>query len=957
MIHGYEGYGGDPKALFGRQIPLFSCLGTRIDGRPQPGVSTLTVSFLTVPFLSHQFQGVYDLRLVALSVIIAILASYAALDLAGRVTAAGGSARIAWLACGSVAMGMGIWSMHYIGMLAYSLPVEVRYNWPTVLLSLAAAIGASAVALYVVSRPRLGVRAILLGGILMGAGIATMHYTGMQAMRLPAICGYSPGLVLLSVLLAIAISMVALWLAFQFRVATTSGGWRKFGSAVLMGSAIPTMHYCGMAAATFIPTNFVPDYTHSLAISSLGVAGIIGVTTIVLAIAIITSLVDRRFSAQNVALDRSEQRMRELVEAAQVVLWRAELDGRNCNFVNREAVARLGYSVAQWLTEPNFLLEHLDPDDREPFRAACVTASASGEAHHFEHRMRAADGRLLWFGTSLRVVLSTLGSTELVGVMTDVTDRKRARDAAQEANRAKSEFLASMSHEIRTPMNGVIGMTELLLETELDAEQRDYVNTVRVSGEALLTVINDILDFSKIEAGKFDLDPIPFNLHEMVEEALKSLAFRAHEKGLELACDIASDVPASVVGDPVRIRQILLNLVNNAIKFTASGEVELRLEREACETAAIGLHFTVRDTGIGIPTDKLQTIFEAFAQADGSTTRRFGGTGLGLTISQRLAHAMKGRIWVESEPGRGSNFHFSVALALCDGIETPRAAEPSLAGVPALIVDDNKTNRRILSAMLRAWEMEPVLASSAPEALAFLRSGINAGQPIRIVVTDIHMPEMDGFHLAERIRAVPDFADVAIVMLTSGETRGDIERSRLIGVSAHLTKPARRKELRTAIAQALLQPDRREANVTIGAASSYRRTITLSATPRLVLLVEDVAVNQMLAVRILEKAGHRVVVAENGREGLVALAAQPFDLVLMDVQMPEMDGLEAAAAIRSLESEHGIRVPIIAMTAYAMTGDMERCLAAGMDGYISKPIRASELLSAVEKDWARPAVL
>jgi two-component system sensor histidine kinase/response regulator len=494
-------------------------------------------------------------------------------------------------------------------------------------------------------------------------------------------------------------------------------------------------------------------------------------------------------------------------------------------------------------------------------------------------------------------------------------------------------------------MNGVIGMTELLLDTDLNAEQRDYVSTVRVSGEALLTVINDILDFSKIEAGKFDLDPIPFNLPETVEEAMKSLAFRAHEKGLELACDIDESVPAFAVGDAVRIRQILLNLVNNAIKFTAAGEVELRLVREPSASDEIGLHFSVRDTGIGIPPDKQQTIFEAFSQADGSTTRRFGGTGLGLTISQRLARAMNGRIWVESEAGRGSTFHFTVTLPPCNVADTSHDTEPSLAGLAALIVDDNETNRRILTGMLRAWQMEPIVASSAPEALVLLRRAVDDGHPLRVMITDIHMPEMDGFRLVERIRGVPDFADVAIVMLTSGETHGDIERSRTIGVSAHLTKPVRRNELRFAIARAIRTQPERGAARTAEAEPLKKRERQLSATPRTILLVEDVPVNQMLAVRILEKVGHHVVIANNGREGVEALALRAFDLVLMDVQMPEMDGFEAARAIRA----GGSRVPIVAMTAYAMTGDRDRCLAAGMNGYISKPIRSRELLDAVDR--------
>ena len=901
--------------------------------------------------MSEALNGSYDVGLVVLSVIIAIAASYAALDLAGRVTVARGRTRILWLAGGSVAMGTGIWAMHYIGMLAYSLPIAVRYNWPVVLLSLAAAVLASAVALLVVSRPRLGVRGIVFGGILMGAGIASMHYIGMAAMRMPAICGYSVPLVVLSVLLAIGISMVALWLAFRLRGEKASGGWRKFGSAVLMGAAIPTMHYCGMAAVTFFPVALAPDLSHALRISSLGVAAIVGVTTMILAIAIVTSIFDRRFSAQSIALDLSEQRLRQLVESAQVILWRAEVDGTHCNFVNREAAELLGFPVEEWLANPTFWLDHVQAEDRAAALAACASALDSGEARRFEHRMATADGRVLWFGTSVRVVPSGGGGAELVGVMSDITDRKRAQENAEAASRAKSEFLASMSHEIRTPMNGVIGMTDLLLETNLDPEQRDYVETVKVSGEALLTVINDILDFSKIEAGKLDLDYIPFDPAEMIEDALRALAFHAHEKELELACDIDPHIPSRLVGDPIRLRQILLNLVNNAIKFTAAGEVEVRLRREPCDSDAIALHLTVRDTGIGIPDDKQQAVFEAFSQADSSTTRHFGGTGLGLTISQRLAQAMHGRIWVESTFGRGSTFHFTVALQPSTQPEAVPAAEPALAGTRVLIVDDNDTNRRILTSMVRSWQMEPIMASSAPQALSLLRRGVVVGKPVCLVVTDIHMPEMDGFSLSERIKAAPDFAGVAVIMLTSGESQGDIERSRAMGVVAHLTKPVRRNDLHAAIAKAL----RVQMGVAGPVAGPWAQPVArLSARPRRILLVEDAPINQMLAVRILEKAGHRVVVANNGIEGLAALEREQFDLVLMDIQMPEMDGFEAAAKIRERERVSDTHVPIVAMTAFAMIEDRARCLAAGMDGYISKPIRARELLAMVDKEWPRP---
>ena len=895
--------------------------------------------------LGSTLGGTYDAGLVVLSVIIAIAAAYAALDLAGRVTAAHGWARGVWLACGSLAMGLGIWSMHYIGMLAYTLPVTVRYNWPTVLASLAAAVIASAVALFVVSRPQLSLRATITGGVCMGAGIASMHYIGMEAMRLPAMCVYNPWIVAASIIVAIVISIIALQVAFRFRTVTT-WGWSKLGSAVLLGAAIPIMHYTGMAAVRFVvmPETFDPE---SLAINSLGISGIVSITAVALAIAIVTSVIDRRFAAQTFALDRSEQRLRQLVESAQVVLFRCDVDGTRCNFVNREAEAVLGFPVEQWIGDRNFWLDHLDSDGRATAIAMCAAAVATGESQRFEHRMRSSEGQMLWFGTSVRVVQSTsFGGNELVCVMTDITARRRAQEAAEEASRAKSDFLASMSHEIRTPMNGVIGMTELLLETHLDVEQREYVNTVRISGESLLSIINDILDFSKIEAGKFDLDPIPFNLHDVIEEALRAVAHRAHEKGLELVCDIAANVPEFVVGDPVRIRQILLNLVSNAIKFTATGEVELSVTSAAGEPAATDLHFVVRDTGIGIAKHKLRAIFEAFSQADSSTTRRFGGTGLGLTISQRLAQAMDGLIWADSEPGRGSEFHFTLRLPI-GKTSTQTGDDISLDGMPILIVDDNATNRRIVSEMLRAWNAQAVKASSAPEGLALLRNALSNGKPFRAVITDIHMPDMDGFDFAERIRAVPDFSDVAIVMLTSGEKRGDIERSRLIGVGAHLTKPARRNELRAALARAMrMLPDG------VAAVAPVARAPVAAKDARRVLLVEDVAVNQMLATRILEKAGHSVVIANNGLEAVAAVDAGTFDVVLMDVQMPEMDGFEASKTIRAHEEHTGVHVPIVAMTAYAMTGDRERCLAAGMDGYVSKPIRARELLDAVEKPRA-----
>ena len=893
--------------------------------------------------------GSYDYRLVLLSVLISMLAAYAALDLAGRVNATRGRVRLIWLGGGAAVMGLGIWSMHYIGMLAYGLSIPVRYDWPTVLISLAAAVLASWVALYVVSRNEMGPLRTGIGAVLMGIGIAAMHYIGMEAMRLPAMCHYSVGLVVLSVVLAILISLIALQLTFQAREEAGTRGLRKGASAIVMGAAIPIMHYTGMAAITFTPMDTLPDLGHSVGISALGIACIGIVAIVILTLTILTALIDRRFSSQSLELTKSEQRYRQLLESVQVIVWRRSVRSSQFSFVNKEAGQVLGYPVEQWLASGTFLFDHVHPDDRELTESRCSVAAANQESQPFEHRMISSAGNVVWLRTSVCLVTGNGQENELVGVMTDITERRRAQEAAEDASRAKSEFLASMSHEIRTPMNGVIGMTELVLDTELTFEQRDNLTTAKMSAESLLTIINDILDFSKIEAGKFELDPICFHLHENVEEVMKSLALRAHEKGLEVLCDIKSEVPCHAIGDPARIRQIIVNLVGNAIKFTEFGQVELEVARECSDDPnKLRLHFVVRDTGIGIPKDKQDIIFEAFSQADSSTTRKFGGTGLGLTICSRLAAAMGGKIWVESELGRGSVFHFTISLGGASEPSLPLGEEVSLAGISVLVADDNFTNRRILTEILLKWQMKPTVAASAQEALSHLRRASQNGNPFPLVVTDVHMPEMDGFELADRIKSTPQLNGTVIMMLTSGEKRGDVERCRKLGISTYLIKPVRRVELRAALVRALAPPSQTKGDLT-----SLKPHLSSTRVPEAlrsrVLLAEDNVVNQRVASRILEKRGHSVVIVSTGREALAVLQREKFDLVLMDVQMPDMDGFEAAKAIRRDENGGHERMPVIAMTAHAMAGDRERCLAAGMDAYISKPIRALDLLKLVEE--------
>jgi two-component system sensor histidine kinase/response regulator len=725
--------------------------------------------------------------------------------------------------------------------------------------------------------------------------------------------------------------------------------------------------------------------------------------------------------------EASERQTRLILDTAHDAYVAMDGEGRITDW-NRQAEAVFGWSrgevvgrlVVETIIPPRYRTAHTEG------LAHFVATGEGGTVLNRRIEVPALhrDGRE--FPVELTISPLQLGEGQYLfsAFLHDISKRKRAeeelrkaKEAAEAASRAKSEFLANMSHEIRTPMHAIFGMTELLLDTPLSGEQRDYLETVKKSADALLAVINDILDFSKIEAGKLELESVPFDLRDTLEDALGTLALRAHQKGLELACHIAPEVPRTLVGDPSRLRQVLVNLVGNAIKFTEHGEVVVDVreddftaenaesaEKESRENRPFGaspgdaapggllspspptplprgergermeasprgergerqhpapptslssssalsavsavksesacrLRFAVRDTGIGIAEDKQRMIFEAFAQVDGSTTRRYGGTGLGLAISSRLVAQMGGRLGVESTLGQGSTFYFTASF----GVQTEPAsrgvaAEPErLRGLSVLVVDDNATNRQILGEMLGQWQMRPTLVDGAAAAMRSLEAARQAGEPFALVLLDAHMPDVDGFMLAERIHGHPELAGATVMMLSSADQPIEAGRCQNLGLAAHLTKPIKQADLRRAILEVL------------GADAAKVRPAVMApppCRPLHVLLAEDNAVNQRLAVRLLEKQGHSVVLTDNGRQALEALEREPFDLVLLDVQMPEMDGLEAAAAIRAREAGTGRHVPILAMTAYAMKGDRERCLAAGMDDYIAKPIQPREL--------------
>ena len=1042
--------------------------------------------------VAHELHGSTNRVLIAIAIIIALVASYAALDLAGRVTVARGRHRLGWLAAGAGTMGVGIWSTHSVGMLAFALPVEIQHDIPLLVLSMVSAVIGAGAALLVGSRKDGGVATFAASGALLALGIAAMHYIGIAGMRAAAELRYDQSLVALSVLGASVCSAGAMALSF---VTTGPDGarmlWRHAAAAGMITAAIALLHSTGMEAAAFTPAP-VPSVPAWRVLADHTLGDLTAITTmLVLTVSMLASLLERRLREQAVQI-KSLARLAAVVDSLDDAVLSRTLDGTILTW-NAGAERLYGYSAAEMvgqsvsvlippghpselptilerihdgtgicqletsgrhrdgtilnialslspirnqrgeivgissiardITERNrteaalraseeryqlvaratndviwdydiaagtllvsearqalfgqempertslpprtlpWCHEYIHPDDVARVTASIDRAITTGsEVWSADYRVRRAGGGYAHVRDRAHLARDAAGvPIRMIGAMMDVSDQKeaerlvhQARDAAEAANRAKSEFLANMSHEIRTPMNGVLGMLTLALDTRLTEDQRDYLDIARSSAESLLTVINDILDFSKIEAGKLELNPEPFSIREMLGDTVRPLAMRADQKGLELAVQVLPDVPETLVGDAGRLRQVIVNLVGNAIKFTAHGEVVLTADVVATDrrgdtadgrSEGVMLHLAVADTGIGIPPEKQAMIFEAFNQADSSTTRQYGGTGLGLTISAQLVALMGGRIWVESEPARGSVFHVSVPLARRHGRRsTPvTRTREALEGLSVLVVDDNATNRRILEDTLTAWRMCPTVVAGGAEALRELTRAQRAGTPFPLILLDAQMPQMDGFDVAAAIASRQELRGSTVMMLSSAGQYGNVSRCHELGIAAYLTKPVKSSDLLAVILSTL------EAGASPVPATGATPPADTPVRTLRILLAEDNRVNQRVAVALLEKRGHSVRVVENGRLALSALDEERFDAVLMDLQMPEMGGFEATRAIRERERATGGHVPIVAMTARAMAGDREQCLAAGMDGYVAKPIRPEELIASIER--------
>ncbi len=653
--------------------------------------------------------------------------------------------------------------------------------------------------------------------------------------------------------------------------------------------------------------------------------------------------VTRRVTTE-MALEEATAIYHSLVESLPINVFRKDREGRIV-FANQRYCDTLGKPLKKLVGKTDYDLFSKELSDKYCNDDRWVLQTGL-PFHDIEEHPSPDSGKIFVEVLKAPVTDADGRRVGIQGMFWDVTARKRAEQALREAkemaeaaNQAKSDFLANMSHEIRTPLNAIIGMTDLLIDTPLERSQREYLSMVQQSGESLLTLINDILDFSKIEAGKLEIENQSFNPRDRLADSMRTLALRAHDKGLELAMRIDAKVPRRIIGDIARLRQVLVNLVGNAIKFTHAGEIIVEIDVETFSELEVSLKFTVSDTGIGIPENKITNIFDEFMQADSSTTRQYGGTGLGLAIGARLVDLMGGELQVYSLVGQGSRFFFTLKFPV-DPYTDEVDEAIDMSDVPVLLVDDNQTNLRILDEMMRSWGMKTFTADSAERALGLLKSLAAAKQPVAIVLSDVNMPQSDGYEMAKWIRSEPSISMTPIILLTSGGRQGESQLRRELNIHSQLFKPVKQSELLDSIATALGKQLVALPDGEVAGAAGEARSLKI-------LLAEDNVVNQRLAIGLLEKYGHQVRVVTNGRDCVDVFESESFDMVLMDVQMPEMDGIEATRAIRELERNTSQRIPIIAMTAHAMSGDRDRCIDAGMDDYVAKPIRVGDLMRAV----------
>jgi PAS domain S-box-containing protein len=910
--------------------------------------------------VGEMLTAAYDPVLVVLSFFVASLAGFAAFEVVERM-AQSRSPRIRawWLTAGAAAMGAGIWSMHFIGMLAFSLSIPVSYDLAVTLISMIPAVFASAMALHFMDRPGITWWRLNLGGLLMAIGIGGMHYLGMEAMRGDAMMSYDPLFFALSILVAHVLAVLSLFIKF-FSGAAAFSRLRKVVSAGAMGSAVACMHYTAMRAATFHAGGSMG--TPAVAFQPFWMAVAIAVvTSVIIAIAIVATLVDRRMVGLTQSLVRSEALSRLILESAGEGIYGLDAEGR-FTFVNPAAARMLGWAASA-------LLGRSVADVIRAWPGAPVAGAEERAvlATLRDGEPRVAESERFWCrnGESIPVAYTVTSIRDndvpggVVVTFSDITARLqaeneliRAKHEAEAGARAKSEFLANMSHEIRTPLNGVIGMAGLLLDTPLGPEQREFAQTVRTSADHLLGVVNDILDFSKIEAGRLSIELMSFDLPTAVEEMGEILAARAEERQIEMILRIAPDTPRRVLGDAGRIRQVLMNLAGNAIKFTHAGYVLIDVAPVHLTATDATVRFSVKDTGIGIAPERVSQVFERFTQADASTTRQYGGTGLGLTISKQLVELMGGRIGVTSLPGQGSHFWLDLPLAIDRETEVLDVSVSGLADVRVLVVDDNAVNRRVLHEQIARWRMRNGSVASGDEALATLRTAHAQGDPYQIAILDHQMPGMDGLMLARAVRQDPLISDVMLLLLTSSGQRKDARTAAEVGFTAYLTKPVRPSLLLDALAGAWARRSPRAEMARPSRTPDEAGPPETGTPPRWagarVLVVEDNQVNQRVAGALLARLACRVDFAATGTEAIVMVSTLPYDLVFMDCEMPEMDGYEATSQIRRQE-QAGRHMPIIAMTAHALPGDREKCLAAGMDDYLMKPIRPGDLRQALER--------